>query len=362
MNNILKKEKRLLLIRPDLIGDYVLFRNFIKILKQSERYKDYKITLLGNFVYENLAKNIDLEYLDEFIPLNRLHYKYNPFYKLLVNYKLNQKKFDILINPVYSRDYHITESIIKSVNAEEKIGNAGDLTNITGGKKTLADDFYTRIIPAKNEVMFEFLRNKEFFENLLQEEININKPFIEPGSYKSKIKPPKNKYVVICPGASRPNRQWNPENFAGIADFLAKEKAFNILICGSKKDKIPAKQIQKLAKNTDTINLCGKTSLMDLSYVLQNAEFVMSGDTSFYHIAVAVDTKVICLSNGNTFKRFIPYPKEITELVTCIFPPQIEENLCNTDDLVEKYKYASTLDINLITVDKVKEVITEWME
>ena len=73
------KQKSLLLIRLDAIGDYVLFRNFIKLLKKTHKYNDYKITLLGNIVWKNLSKELDYEYVDKFIWLDR-----NKFHKDLI--------------------------------------------------------------------------------------------------------------------------------------------------------------------------------------------------------------------------------------------------------------------------------------
>lgn len=51
--------KSLLLIRLDAICDYVLFRNYIELLKTSEKYKDYSITLLGNIAWKNLCEELD---------------------------------------------------------------------------------------------------------------------------------------------------------------------------------------------------------------------------------------------------------------------------------------------------------------
>ena len=65
------KRKSLLLVRLDAIGDYVLFRNFIKLLKKNQKYNDYTITLLGNSVWKNLSKELDYEYVDDFIWLDR---------------------------------------------------------------------------------------------------------------------------------------------------------------------------------------------------------------------------------------------------------------------------------------------------
>ena len=49
----------LLLIRIDAIGDYILFRNYIEVLKNSAKYKDYKITLVGNIAWKSIAEELD---------------------------------------------------------------------------------------------------------------------------------------------------------------------------------------------------------------------------------------------------------------------------------------------------------------
>ncbi len=72
-----------MIIRFDAIGDYILFRNFIEVLKKSEKYRDYKITLLGNNAWKSLSKELDSEFVDEFIWLDR-----NKFHKdFLYRYK-----------------------------------------------------------------------------------------------------------------------------------------------------------------------------------------------------------------------------------------------------------------------------------
>ncbi|MDW8465862.1 MAG: hypothetical protein RML35_06685 [Chloroherpetonaceae bacterium] len=63
--------KTLLILRLDEIGDYVLFRNFLKEIRESERFKDYKITLCGNAAWKDLAEAFDKESVDEFIWISK---------------------------------------------------------------------------------------------------------------------------------------------------------------------------------------------------------------------------------------------------------------------------------------------------
>src|ERR1700761_7079681 len=60
-------QKRLLIIKTDAIGDYILFRNFLEVVRSSEAYKDYKIHLLGNVLWSDLALKYDSRFTDEFI-------------------------------------------------------------------------------------------------------------------------------------------------------------------------------------------------------------------------------------------------------------------------------------------------------
>ena len=64
-------KKTILLIRLDAIGDYILFRNFIQIIANSKKYQDYKITLVGNSTWKNIAENLDSQHIDSFIWLDR---------------------------------------------------------------------------------------------------------------------------------------------------------------------------------------------------------------------------------------------------------------------------------------------------
>jgi len=57
----------MLMNRIDGIGDYILFRFFLKILKESEQYKNYKITICVNVVWKNMNEIPDSEYINSFI-------------------------------------------------------------------------------------------------------------------------------------------------------------------------------------------------------------------------------------------------------------------------------------------------------
>jgi len=168
----------LLLIRLDAIGDYVMFRNYIKILKKSSKYKDYNITLIGNSAWKPLCLELDSEYIDYFIWLDRDKFNKNLIYRYKKLKEIASKGYEVVLSPVYSREFFFADNIVKIVSTDEKIGSIGDLSNIRKWQKNIADKYYTKLIPAKDELMFEFDRNKEFFENFLDKKTDIKKPII----------------------------------------------------------------------------------------------------------------------------------------------------------------------------------------
>ena len=92
-------EKRLIIFRHDGIGDYVLFRNFLEVLKKSPRFAGYKITLLGNAAWKELAEFLDKDHIDEFIWLDKKSFTVDFFYRYKKFKEITAVKYDILIFP-----------------------------------------------------------------------------------------------------------------------------------------------------------------------------------------------------------------------------------------------------------------------
>lgn len=346
----------LLLIRLDAIGDYILFRNFIRVLKQSKRYRNYKITFLGNVVWRDLAIELDGEYVDRFIWIDKNKF-YNDFgYRYGKLKEIATSGYGIVLNPVLSREFFVGDNIVKLVYAEEKIGSIGDLTHMKRWQKKISDKYYTRLIDADEGVLFEFYRNKEFFENLLGNKLDIEKPTLDIGGVKLNFKLPR-KYTVLFMGSGQDFRKWNVENFVKIGEALHGRYELEVVLCGAPNDLGLLEEFEKFA-TFDYINLIGKTSLLQLVEVVAGCQMLVSNETSAPHIAVASGVKnIFVISNGNHFGRFTPYPKEMVANYHVSYPPEIEKELDRFKMLTEKYGYGSDLDINQVEARYVMEKI-----
>lgn len=114
-------------------------------------------------------------------------------------------------------------------------------------------------------------------------------------------------YAVICPAASKAERNWHAQGYAQAADYLT-HKGFQVVICGG-----PTELERNLAADIElhvtepVINFVGKTSLKQLLAVLKLAHLVIAPDTGPAHMAVTVETPVIGLYAHSNPQRTGPY-------------------------------------------------------
>ncbi|MEO6904408.1 MAG: glycosyltransferase family 9 protein [Bacteroidia bacterium] len=338
-------------MRLDSIGDYVLFRNYIEVLKTSIKYKNYKITLCGNSWWRELAEKLDSNYIDTFIWVDYTKIPNNS-YRFNLHKKIFLSGFEVLIHPTYSRDV-ISDEIVKYSGAKEKIGYEGDTINISLLQKQKNSISYTTLIPPKSKFEFEFYRNRDFFEQLLNQKITLLKPQI---SHSEDIC---NK-IIFFPGAKDSFRRWSTKNYAQLAALLKSEhQNTEFLICGALQDKPLAKEMM----DNSTINftdLTGALNLMQLIDVLLNAKLVVTNDSGPFHIATALNKKVVCISNGNNYGRFTPYPEEMKTKSVVVYPTKI--TVYPEQERLEYFcKEVKDIDINEITVEQVYSQINKLL-
>jgi ADP-heptose:LPS heptosyltransferase len=105
------------------------------------------------------------------------------------------------------------------------------------------------------------------------------------------------RYVCINPGAPLPSRQWMPERFAAVADYLS-FAGFQPVITGAAEEVKTAKTVSELMRSPH-VNLAGKTTPGALAALLHDARMLVSNDTSISQVADAVGTQSIIISSGS---------------------------------------------------------------
>jgi ADP-heptose:LPS heptosyltransferase len=347
----------LLIVRLDAIGDYILFRNFIEIIKKSERFKDYKITLCGNILWRDLAETFDKEYVDELIFIDRKKFYSNLFYKYSILKQIHKKGFEIAIEAEYSREILFGDEIIKVSNMKERIGSKGSLDKHSKWKRNLfTDKYYTKLINTDKNNLFEFYRNKEFFEKLLAQKIELKKPAIDT----DKLIPAENlpkEYVVIFPGASNQKKMWDINNYIEVIQHIINSYNYYIIITGSPNEEYLAEKIISKINESRLLNFVSKTSLTQLAKIISESKLLISNETMAVHIAAAVNKKFICITNGERFERFLPYPKEIFDKAYYAYPDNFLKKIDTDENLKRQLWFDSNFDINTVKPQQVIDLL-----
>jgi len=309
---ISKKEirsKTLLLIRLDRIGDYVLFRNFIEVLKKSEKYKGYKITLIGNVVWRELSEIFDKEFVDDFIWVDTKKLRENVSYRRNILKDISNRGFEVAIHPTFSRELFM-DAIVKASNAEERIGSQGDCSNIKPWQKRLSDRWYSHLIPTSAEPITELQRNADFIKGLGITSPHGRIPYIEITQSKTHVVN-EDDYYIVAPGALWGYRRWPLEHFAEIAGRIYDATGLLGLVCGSAEERNLGEKLKDLS-DAWLENIAGKTTLSELAKVIKGSRFVVGNETGVIHIASAAGTFAICILGGGHYGRFVPYQAEST--------------------------------------------------
>jgi len=352
-----KPEKRLLVLKPDAIGDYILFRNFLVLLRQSNKYRDYQIAFCGNSAYREFAIHFDSDTADHFLWIDKNRIYWDLLYYIRFALSLHQH-YTVTLHASRSREF-IFDYFAKISGIRERIAPEGDTVNILSPYKKITDGWYTRLIPCGNASSFEFDANRQFFELFLDQAISLRKPFLINKPYDGSDLPdlPGN-FIALFPGAQLPFRRWNTSNFAAVCNYLRQNYPLEIVILGGKSDQKLAHEIIR-SSDDHVIDLTGKTHLIQLPEVIAKARLLITNDTMAAHIGVVLDIPTLVISQMNHYGRFVPYPKEIADKMVCVIPlafKKYEEQV-----LAEKFRLGSEVDINLITVNQVKRAVDQLL-
>lgn len=360
LNWILTKTERngdtVLFLRLDAIGDYVLFRNFIEIVRSDPKYRSRRMVFVGNERCKELALGLDGSFFDECIWINPSRFALNPVYRWKKMSQLIKKEYVEVINPVFSREVLVQDMIVAKVKARRKIGHSPNRSNIKNWQFRISEKKYTDLLGDPGGVLFEFLRNKHFFELLLERSIALKKPEIRLPEVELEITLPVH-YAVLFLGATHTRRQWPPEKFAEIAEFLVQRYGLSIVICGGPGDRELAGRFKNESSQNYT-DLVGKTSLMELLVVIKQSKLILSNETSAPHLAVSLNVPYIfVVSNGNHYGRFTPYPQSMDANYFAIYHPEFIEQYKNDYSLYSESEFVSDLKTADIEVDEVRETI-----
>ncbi len=342
-------EKALCIVRLDVVGDYLLTRNFFAPFK--EHYKDYKIVFIGNSILKDLSVIADSPYIDEFIFLDHsiwnqynAHGKQHIFKFLRYWFKffikrynellmLKKTHYEIAISPILPYGIFLRDDIVmKHLSASVKLAVRYEPYKDRGHFDFYETDkqrwhFYTHLFNIPKASKFLFESNQDLFSAFFKtfKGVDLNPvPFgmeLPPSSTlkessQNLLNSLSSRYGVLNLGASESFRCYRYYN--RIVRYL--NEGIQLVICGTTPDE--AKEASKLVKaHKNAISLVGKTSLLEYAYIIKGAEFALGNESSISHLAAALKVPYIfILSSGSSYVTFHPYPKTLCATQHMIYP------------------------------------------
>ena len=112
--------------------------------------------------------------------------------------------------------------------------------------------------------------------------------------------------IAIIPRSRWPTKNWAVANFIAAARAVREKTSATFFLVGAPEDRVAGGEIAQ-ALGVAAVDLCGKTSLVELGSLLQEMDLVLTVDTGPMHLAAALGRPVLALFGPTNPRRTGPY-------------------------------------------------------
>lgn len=281
------KKIRILIIHTAFIGDIVLSTPLIKKLRDT--YPKAEITYLTTPVGASILRNNP--HLNHIIEYDKRgeHKGIKGFWAIAK--KLKMEAYNLVITP-------------------HRYLRSTFLTFLTGAPIRRGYDSAAASFLYNERVHYD--KSKHEVEKLLsfvpkdegkRYEIEIFPTELEVEKVDKLLEKRREKVVVVAPGSKWFTKKWPLEYFNRVIKELEKREDTTVVVVGGKEEIF----FNMPLANT-TIDLRGKTTLLELAEVIRRADIVLTNDSSPIHIASAFPNVRILALFGPTVEKFGFFP------------------------------------------------------
>ncbi|MFA4967323.1 MAG: glycosyltransferase family 9 protein [Candidatus Margulisiibacteriota bacterium] len=278
---------KIILVRPDAIGDMILLTPTFSLLKQGMPHC-YVAVLGRHYTQPLLIGNYDV---DEFRTENSI--KRGEFDAILHAYNEFPYVWKGFINGIKYRVADRTKilfSFLNNVDSKQKFG----------------------------DIRYHEVEHNLFLAKALFDKIGV--PYPEDFDPELKLIVPekplpfevKEELIGIHPGTGKGNRAWLPEKYAELVNLINdKFPQAQVVLTGSRGEMLNNQKIIDLCK-IKPINAAGQTDLETLIVLISKMKCLISVDTGPMHIAAALKRPIVAISPVKYVKptRWGPYKTE----------------------------------------------------
>ncbi len=300
------KSKRLLIIRLDDIGDYLLFRNTLSEYKR--KWPGYEITLLGFSLWKELFEFADSQFVDKTIWINKHEALRDETTLRQLWQKLRNEGFEIVVCPSRVRPLLLDDLFMLAAAPQESIATNNDFSHRQWNE--VSDKLYSKLFIYK-ELSHEFSYNQAFAQWLFPGYTPMLRPAFPAPQLPGPCAEP---YVVCFIGASFKSRRWPPERWIEFINTCKATAGYKVVIAGGKND-LPV--AEKIIASTNVESITGKVSLVEMVNWLAHSQATVSNDTMAAHLSVALGKPTVIIASGDNFYKFSEYKMQST---TTLYP------------------------------------------
>lgn len=281
------KKIRILIIHTAFIGDIVLSTPLIKKLRDT--YPKAEITYLTTPVGASILRNNP--HLNHIIEYDKRgeHKGIKGFWAIAK--KLKMEAYNLVITP-------------------HRYLRSTFLTFLTGAPIRRGYDSAAASFLYNERVHYD--KSKHEVEKLLsfvpkdegkRYEIEIFPTELEVEKVDKLLEKRREKVVVVAPGSKWFTKKWPLEYFNRVIKELEKREDTTVVVVGGKEE-----MFFNMPLANTTIDLRGKTTLLELAEVIRRADIVLTNDSSPIHIASAFPNVRILALFGPTVEKFGFFP------------------------------------------------------
>lgn len=363
----LTQVKRVLILRPDEIGDLVLTTPFLREFRRL--LPDAWITLVVNPVTYNLVEQYP--YVNQILVYDqRVSRRCRPFILpiralVLAHCQLRSQRFDLALLPRWDTDAYYSAFLLYFSGAPWRLGFSEQVTE----RKRRFNRGFDRLLShalndrnPKHEVerslnLVRYLGGRPQDDHLELWLSSEDEAFAEHMFGSGYL--PSSPLVAFGVGASAAQRRWPIENFVTLGAWLKQCYLANIVVVGGRSEQELGRQLAHALGN-DVIDMTGRATLRQTAALLTHCHLYVGNDAGPMHLAAAAGIPVVEISSfpqgapfwhWNSPLRFSPWavPNRILQPEkTCL--PCLEACVATTPHCIRN-----------VTVKQVQRAVTDML-
>ncbi|MDD2413429.1 MAG: glycosyltransferase family 9 protein [Bacteroidales bacterium] len=269
--------KKILVIQTASIGDVILMTSVLEKLNQ--KHPESKIDIL--IKKENASLFTLHPFISSLLLLDKKENKYKNILKLI--FQIRDEKYDLIVNL-------------------QRFFSSGMITVFSGSKQTrgfkknplslfFSKRFHHSISP--HSKLHEIDRNQKLIEDITDSTPAKCKLYPSQHDYAKTSEFKTQKYICIAPGSLWQTKQFPKENWIAFASQIKTDTL--IYYIGGKNEFELSEEIRRDSKHQNSINLCGKFTLLETTALMEHAYMNFTNDSAPLHLASSVNAPVAAI-------------------------------------------------------------------